>query len=85
MEKRWLTQALRQLRELIDVLTGVSAVWDTEAEVKVKALQQVIAEVVPLDHAEVVQRPVPNCEFHPSCVKQREENLRCYDCWSALV
>lgn len=49
-----LTQALRKLRELVDVLTGVTAVWDTETKIKVKALQQVITEVVPLDHTEVV-------------------------------
>lgn len=54
------------------MLTGVSAVWDTEAKVKVKALQQVIPEVVPLDHAEVVQRPVSNCEFHPDGIIQRD-------------
>lgn len=47
------------------MLTGVATVWDTEAEVEVKALQQVIAEVVSLDHAEVIQRPVSNSEFHP--------------------
>lgn len=67
------------------MLTGVSAVWDTEAEVKVKALQQVIAEVVPLDHTKVVQRPVPDSEFHPNWIKQREESLRCYNRRSALV
>ena len=60
-----LTQTLRQLREFVDVLTGVSAVWDTEAKVKVEALQQVITEVVPLDHSEVVKRPISDCEFHP--------------------
>lgn len=53
------------------MLTGVPAVWDTEAKVKVKALQQGVAEVVPLDHAEVVQRPVSNREFHPDWVTQR--------------
>lgn len=74
---RRLTQALRQLRELVDVLTGVSAVWDTEAKVKVKALQQVITEVVPLNHAEVVQRPVSNCEFHPDWTIEREGRRRC--------
>lgn len=52
--KNRLTQALRQLRELIDVLTSIAAVRDTEAEVKVEALQQVITEIVPLNHAEVV-------------------------------
>ena len=51
--KGGLTQILRQLREFIDMLAGITAVWNTEAEVKVKALQQVISEVVPLNHTEV--------------------------------
>lgn len=60
------------------MLTGVSTVWDTEAKVKVEALQQMITEVVSLYHAEVVQWPVSNCEFHPNWRKQKEEGLRCY-------
>lgn len=61
------------------MLAGVSAVGDTEAEVKVEALQQVIAEVVSLDHAEVVQGPVSDGEFHPSWRKtaRRETDLSC--------
>lgn len=55
------------------MLAGVSAVGDTEAKVKVKALQQVITEVVSLDHAEVVQGPVSDGEFHPSWKKTRRE------------
>lgn len=47
------------------MLAGVSTVWDAEAKVKVEALQQVIAEVVPLDHPEIVQGSVSNCELHP--------------------
>lgn len=46
------------------MLAGVSAVRDAEAEVKVEALQQVIAEVVSLDHAKVVEGSVSNGEFH---------------------
>lgn len=57
------------------MLTGVSTVWDTEAKVKVKALQQVITEVVSLYHAEVVQWPVSNREFHPNWRKRRGESL----------
>lgn len=55
------------------MLTGVSTVWDTEAKVKVEALQQVIAEVVPLDHPEIVQGSVSNCEFHPVGTQGGEE------------
>lgn len=46
------------------MLAGVSAVRDAEAEVKVEALQQVIAEVVSLHHAKVVEGSVSNGEFH---------------------
>lgn len=60
------------------MLAGVSAVGDTEAKVKVEALQQVIAEVVSLDHAEVVQGPVSDGEFHPSWRKTaRRETDSC--------
>lgn len=52
------------------MLTAITAVWDAEAKVKIKALQQVVTEVVPFDHAKVVQRPVSNCEFHPERVKK---------------
>lgn len=60
------------------MLAGVSAVGDTEAEVKVEALQQVIAEVVSLDHAEVVEGPVSDGEFHPGWIKtaRRETDSR---------
>lgn len=46
------------------MLAGVSAVRDAEAEVKVEALQQVIAKVVSLDHAKVVEGSASNGEFH---------------------
>lgn len=49
-----LTQAVGELRELVDVLTGVTAAWDAEAKVEVKALEQMFTKVVPLDHPEVV-------------------------------
>lgn len=86
---KWLTQALRQLGELINVLARVSTVWDAEAKVKVEALQQVITEVVPFDHAEIIQGPIPNRKFYP-VGKQRKELffLRLLDgrgecvCWS---
>lgn len=35
------------------MLTGITAVRDAESKVKIKALQQVIAEVVPFNHAKV--------------------------------
>lgn len=78
------------------MLAGVSTVRDTEAKVKVKALQQVIPEVVSLYHAEVVQWPVSNREFHPNWRKRREESLnlllystgsncrQCSDCLDCL-
>ena len=59
-----LTQGLRQLGELVNVFAGVAAVGDAEAEVEVKALEQVFAEVVPLDHAEVVQGSTSHRELY---------------------
>lgn len=46
------------------MLAGVPAVWDAEAKVKVEALQQVLAKVVSLDHAKVVEGSVSDGEFH---------------------
>lgn len=54
------------------MLAGVSTVGDAETKVKVEALQQVIAEIVPLDHPKMVQGAIPNGKFHP-VGKQREE------------
>lgn len=47
------------------MLAGVLAARDTEAKVEVKAFEQLISEVVPLDHAEVVDRLVSHRELHP--------------------
>lgn len=47
------------------MLAGVLAAGDAEAKVEVKAFEQLVAEVVPLDHAEVVDRLVSHCELHP--------------------
>jgi hypothetical protein len=40
--------------------------------VEVKAFEQLVAEVVPLDHAKVVDRLVSHCEFHP----EQEKGVR---------
>lgn len=71
-----LTQALRKLGELIDMFTSVTAAWDAKPKVEVKTLEQVITKVVPLDHAEVVQGPVPNCEFDPDRMRKEKEKHR---------
>lgn len=47
------------------MLAGVLAARDAEAKVEVKAFEQLVAEVVPLDHPEVVDRFVSHCELHP--------------------
>lgn len=60
-----LTEVLRELGELVDVLTSVFTAGDAESKLKIKTLQQLIAEVVPLDHAEVIDGFVPYCELHP--------------------
>jgi len=47
------------------VLTCVLTAGDAEPKLKIKTLQQLIAEVMPLNHAEVIDGFVPHCEFHP--------------------
>lgn len=47
------------------MFTGVLAAGDAEAKVEVKTFEQLVAEVVPLYHAEVVNRFVSHCELHP--------------------
>ena len=59
------TQLLGESREVVDVLAGVLAAGDAEAKVEVEAFEQLVAEVVPLNHAEVVDRLVSHCELHP--------------------
>lgn len=46
------------------MLASVLAAGDTEAKLKVKALQQLATKVVPLDHPEVVDGNVTNSELH---------------------
>lgn len=59
-----LTDFLWQRGELVDVLARVLAAGHAEAKLEIKALQQLIAEVVPLNHAEVVDGCVSHCELH---------------------
>lgn len=47
------------------MLTGVLAAGDAEAKVEVEAFEELVSKVVPLDHAEVVDRLVSHCELHP--------------------
>lgn len=60
-----LTEVVGKLRELVDVLAGVAAVGDAEAEVEVEVLEQAPLEVVALDHAEAVDGSVAHRELHP--------------------
>lgn len=60
-----LTEILGELWELIDVLTSIFTARDAEPKFKIKALKQLIPEVVPLNHAEVINGFVSYCELHP--------------------
>lgn len=59
------TQLLRERGEVVDVFAGVLAAGDAEAKVEVKTFEELVAKVVPLNHAEVVDRLVSHCELHP--------------------
>lgn len=50
-----LRHLLVQSRELVDMLAGVLAVWDTETKVEVESLQVGVAKEMPLDHTKVLK------------------------------
>lgn len=47
------------------MLTRIFTAGDAEPKFKIKTLKQLIPEVMPLNHAEVINGFVPYCEFHP--------------------
>lgn len=47
------------------MFTGILTAWDAEAKLKVKTLQQLATEIVPLNHSEVVDWNIAYSEFHP--------------------
>lgn len=51
------------------MLAGVPTVRDAETKVEVKALQEPLLEIMSLDHPEVGNRPIANCELHAERVK----------------
>lgn len=68
-----LTDFLRQSRELVDVLARVLTARHAKAKLKIEALQQLITEIMPLNHAEVVYWLIPNCELDSA--ETREKNV----------
>lgn len=68
-----LTDFLGQCGELVDMLASVLAAGHAEAEFEIKALEQLITEVVSLNHAEVVDGCVSHCELHSA--ETRGENM----------
>lgn len=70
-----LTDILRQSWELIYVLACVFAAGHTEAKLKIKALKELIAEIVPLYHTEIVDGCVSNSELHSARKAKKWTNL----------
>lgn len=60
-----LTEVFGERWELVDVLAGILAAGDAEAKLKIETLEELLAEVVPLDHAEVVDGLVADGKLHP--------------------
>lgn len=55
------------------MLARVPAVWDAEAKVEVKVLEEATLEVVPLNHPEAVDWPVAHSELHAGvCLFHRD-------------
>lgn len=59
-----LTDVFRQRWELVDVFTGVLAAGHAKAKLKVKTLEQLLSEIVPLNHPEILYRSVSDCELN---------------------
>jgi len=55
---------LGQCGELVDVLACVLAAGHAEAKLEIKALEQLVAEVVSLNHTKVVDGCVTHCKLH---------------------
>ena len=47
------------------MLTGVSAVWDAEADLEVKGFEQEVSEIMPLDQTEAGQGLAAHSELQP--------------------
>lgn len=58
-----LTEILRQLWKLVDVLARVLAVRYAEAELEVEAFEQAVAKEVSLNHAKIVHRLRTDTKF----------------------
>ena len=56
------------------MLASVLAAGHAEAKLKVEALEELLAKVMPLDHPEVIDRRVSHGELH-SAYRQREGDL----------
>lgn len=66
----------RQRWELIDVFTGVLAAGHAEAKLKVKTLEQLLSEIVPLNHPEILYRSVSDCELNSGSNLPQSEKRR---------
>ena len=69
------TVIFRQSWELIDVFHCVLAVRHYEAELKVKALKETVAEVMLLDHAELIHRLLTNSKLHTAQATDQQIQL----------
>ena len=59
-----LCQLLVNAWKLVNMFTGVDAVWNAESKVKIKCLEVSVSEKVSLDHPEVLQWLVSNFELY---------------------
>lgn len=59
------------------MLTRVLTAGDAEPKLKVEALEQLLTEVMPLDHAEVIDGLLPDRELYPAAREQGKDRLSC--------
>lgn len=68
-----LTDLVRERGKLVDMLTRVLTAGYAEPKLKVEALEQLLTEVMPLDHAEVIDGLLPDRELYPAAREQGKD------------
>ena len=71
-----LTEIFREEREAVDGVPVIRRAGNAEAEAKVKAFNETVAEVVSFDHSEVGQLALANAKGKPISKKRRRRITR---------
>ena len=70
-----LTQFVRKGGEFVNMFTSVFAVWNAEAELEVKCLEEPITKKVSFNHPEIVDWFVAHNELHSAKKYEMKDNV----------